>query len=325
MWALSATLTAASALSGTLCFGIPWHKVSRRLAGMGAALAGWEGIREATNDCGILIGDQDLFPVGSVSLNGIKIFGDFSVEKGVGVTATLIRDAGSGLNKVFHDLLRTQGAIYRRSSNLEFHEGGGVSADVRGDQVLVGSAAFMNLMEITLPTGLNVKNAVFCAIDHELAGIFALNYTLNQVVDPALNALIQNGVRPVLVTRDFNLIPATLNKRFKLPVDKMDFPPVERRVELSDENQEHSPILTAVLCREGLGPYAEAVVACRRLRWATRASALVCCLGSCVGVGLAYYLTYMGAYSSLSAASLLIFMIAWAIPPRLIMGWVNQF
>ena len=35
----------------------------------------------------------------------------------------------------------------------------------------------MNLMEVPLPQGLNVKNAVFCAIDGELAGIFALNYT----------------------------------------------------------------------------------------------------------------------------------------------------
>lgn len=325
LWTLSATLTASSSLSGALCFGLPWHKISRRLAGMGAAIPGWDGIKAARNNCGILIGDQDLFPVGSISLNGIKIFGDFSVEKSVAVTATLIRDSGSGLHKVFHDLLRSQGAIYRRASHLEFHEGGGVSADIRGEQVLVGSAAFMNLMEIRLPSGLNVKNAIFCAIDNELAGIFALNYNLNGSIDPALTALIGNGVRPVLCTRDFNLIPATLSRRFKLPVDKMDFPAVERRVELSEENQEHSPILAAVLCREGLGPYAEAVVASRRLRWATRVSALVSCLGSVLGVVLAYYLAYVGAYSSLSAANLLIFMFMWSIPPRLIIGWVNQF
>ena len=52
----------------------------------------------------------------------------------------------------------------------------------------MGSASFMHLMEITLPQGLNVKNAVFCAIDGELAGIFALNYTLPDVVFPALDS-----------------------------------------------------------------------------------------------------------------------------------------
>ena len=84
-------------------------------------------------------------------------------------TATLIRDSGCGLDKVFHDLLRAQGAIYRHADRLCCYEGGGLSANIRGDQVLVGSSAFMNLMEVTLPQGLNIKNAVFCAIEGELA------------------------------------------------------------------------------------------------------------------------------------------------------------
>ena len=59
----------------------------------------------------------------------------------------------------------------------------------------------------------------------------------------------------MLATRDFNLIPAMLHQRFKLAADKMDFPPVERRRELSDPDQPHSSTITAVLCREGLLPY----------------------------------------------------------------------
>ena len=325
LWCLSATLAASASFSGALCFGLPWDNLSRRLAGVGGALAGWDGVVGTGGHSGILLTDADLFPPGSVSLNGIKIFGDFSVEKVVGVTATLIRDAGSGLDKIFHDLLRSQGAIYRRSSRFEFHEGGGVSAEIRGEQVLVGSASFMHLMEITLPQGLNVKNAVFCAIDGELAGIFALSYTLNGAVEPALHALIRNRIGPVLATRDFNLIPAMLRQRFKLPVEKMDFPAVERRVELSDEDQDHSEILTAVLCREGLGPYADTVVGGKRLRLAVRLSAVLSCLGAAVGVLLAFYLTFVGAYSSLSPASLLIFLLMWTVPTLLISGWVNRY
>ncbi len=65
---------------------------------------------------------------------------------------------------------------------------------------------------------------------------------------------MEEKVGPVLATRDFNLIPAMLHQRFKLAADKMDFPPVERRRELSDPDQEHSDTLTALLCREGLLP-----------------------------------------------------------------------
>ena len=323
LWCLSATLTASASLSGALCFGLPWLSLCQRLSKSGAAIAGWDGVT-ATGGSGIVVNDTDLFPPGCVALNGIKIFGDFPAEKVVADTATLIRESGCGLDKIFHDLLRAQGAIYRRVSNFFCYEGG-LSGVIRNEQVLVGSADFMRLMEVALPPGLRVKNAVFCAIDGELAGIFALNYTLHGTVDPALSSLIRNRITPVMATRDFNLIPAMLRQRFKLPVDRMEYPAAERRVELSDEDQLHSDILTAVLCREGIGPYSEAVVGAARLRRAVRASAVLASLGAVVGLILAFYLTFVGAYASLSAPNLLVFLIMWLVPTPLISGMVNKY
>ena len=325
LWCLSATLSASASFSGMLCYAVPWNRLSQRLAKSGAALAGWDGVTGTGGRCGVLLTDADLFPPGTISLNGIKVFGDFPVEKVVGVTATLIRESGSGLDKVFHDLLRTQGAIYRRCSDFCCYEGGGLSAAVRNEVVLVGSASFMHLMEVTLPQGLNVKNAVFCAIDGELAGIFALNYKLHPSVEPALNAIIRNRLFPVLATRDFNIIPAMLRQRFKLPADKLEFPPVERRVELSAEEQEHCPILSAVLCRQGVGPYAEVVVGAGRLRRAVRSCAVLASLGAFIGVLLAFYITFMQSYASLSPTNLLVFLFMWLVPTWLISGWVNRY
>lgn len=323
LWCLSTTLTASASLSGALCFGQPWLTLCQRLSKSGAAIAGWDGVT-ATGGSGILVTDADLFPPGYVSLNGIKIFGDFPAEKVVADTATLIRESGCGLDKPFHDLLRSQGAIYRRVSNFFCYEGG-LSGVIRNEQVLVGSADFMRLMEIALPPGLRVKNAVFCAIDGELAGIFALNYILHGALDPSLTSLIRNRVSPVMATRDFNLTPAMLRQRFKLPVERMEYPAVERRMELSDEDQLHSDILTAVLCREGIVPYSEAVVGAARLRRAVRTSAVLACLGATVGLILAFYLTFVGAYASLSAANLLVFLIMWLVPTPLISGMVNKY
>ena len=189
----------------------------------------------------------------------------------------------------------------------------------------MGSAAFMHLMEVTLPQGLNVKNAVFCAIDGELAGIFALNYKLHASVEPALNAIIRNRLFPVLATRDFNIIPAMLRQRFKLPADKMEFPPVERRIELSSDALEHAPILTAVLCRQGVYPYSEVVVGAGRLRRAVRATAVLASLGGFIGVLLAFYITFMQAYASLAPLNLLVFLFMWLVPTYLISGWVNRY
>ena len=287
VWGLSALFTVTAAFGGSLAYGRAFHKIARRLFQSGAALAGWPGIADSKRGDRVLITDTDLFPPGYVEMNGFKVLGDFPMERVVAYTATLIRDSGSGLTKLFQDQLRALGGMMRNGERLCCYEGGGLSATVRGDQVLVGSAAFMNLMEISLPVGLNVKNAVFCAINGELAGIFALSYNLPDTVFPSIEELMGEKVGPVLATRDFNLIPAMLQQRFKLAADKMDFPPVERRRELSDPDQPHSERLTAVLCREGLFPFAEAVTGAKRLRWATRMGAVLCCVSSVLGLLLA--------------------------------------
>ena len=63
----------------------------------------------------------------------------------------------------------------------------------------------------------------------------------------------------------------------------------------------------------------------KRLRLAVRITAGLASAGSAVGVLLAFYLTFVGAYSSLSPANLLIFMVMWLVPTLLISGWVNRY
>ena len=99
----------------------------------------------------------------------------------------------------------------------------------------------------------------------------------------------------------------------------------EKEAALSEEEREHSDTLTAVLCREGIAPYAEAVVGGRRLRAAVRLSAALACLGSVVGVLLAFYLTFVQAYASLTPVNLLIYLLMWLVPTPLISGWVDRY
>ena len=324
-WGLSALFSASAAFGSGLAYGRSFHKLARRLSQSGAALAGWPGVAGSRRGGRVLITDTDLFPPGYVEFNGYKVMGNFPVERVMAYTATLLRDAGSGLARMFHEQLRAMGGLLRNAERLCCYEGGGLSANIRGDQVLVGSAAFMNLMEIPLPPGLNVKSAVFCAINGELAGIFALSYTLPDTVFPSVEELMREKIGLVLATRDFNLIPAMLQQRFKLAADKMDFPPVERRRELSDPEQPHGDTLTALLCREGIFPFAEAVTAARRLRRATRVGAALCCMGAALGMVLAAYLVSAAAYGSLSPLNLLVYSLAWLMPVWFSSGWVHRF
>lgn len=323
LWAASACFTAAGAWSALLAFGLPYRKLSERLHHVGAALAGWAGAARCGHG-GVIVTDGDLFPTGSVTVAQVKVFGSASTEKVVGYTASMLRAMDCGLTRTFHDLLRTQGALYRDVADLEWHEGG-ASGVIRGKEVLVGTAAYMHLMEVTLPAGHNIKNAVFCAIGSQLSGMFLLHYAMSDAVNPSLSALMGAGLSPVLATRDPNLIPALLEQKFKLPVDKLEFPPVGRRLELSGRELEGDGALVALLSREGLSVYCDALVGGRRLRQAVRWGLIFALAGSVIGLCLTFYLASIGAYTSLTATNFLIFMAAWLVPEMLIANWVNQY
>ena len=302
---------------------MPYKKLAIRLNRVGAALAGWAGVKRGRQG-GIITTDGDLFPPGSVRVTQVKVFGGVATEKAVAYTATLLRVLNCGLSRPFHDLLRTQGAFYREVSGVRPHEGG-MSGIIRNQEVLVGTASFMHLMKVPMPQGLNVKNAVFCSISGQLAGMFLMEYRMSSETNPALSALMHADVNPILATRDFNLIPELLGKKFRLPVDRMEFPPVERRLELSRADQEHDEIPIALLCREGLTAFSDAVVGARRLRSAVRLSLTFALLSAVVGLTLTFYLTAVGAYTTLPPIVFLLFMTLWLVPELFIANWVNQF
>ena len=323
-WCLSVALTAGAPLAGMLAYSQPFLRLTKRLSGT-VALAGWDGVLSMEGDANILLKDDDLFPVGSVKSQGIKTFNGTPLERVTGCTASMIQASGSGLTKLFSDLVHIQGGFFRRVDSMHYHEAGGLVATIRGEQVMIGTAGFMTVMHIPLQQGEYVKEAIFCAINGQLQAIFSLKYEQPRRIRGALQSLIRAGVKPVLVTRDFNITPAMLHRRFQLPTNKMEYPEIKRRYELSDPGQEHNPVLGALVRRDGLGPFTEAIIGARRLRMVVRLNNILTILASVVGLVLAFYLTFIGAFLSLSSLNMLLFLLLWLVPNLLISVTVDKF
>lgn len=324
LWCLSVILTAATPFAGMLAYSQPFLRLTRRLSGT-VALAGWDGVLSMEGDANILLKDDDLFPVGSVKSQGIKTFNGTPLERVTACTASMIQESGSGLTKLFSDLIHIQGGFFRRVDSMHYHEAGGLVATIRGEQVMIGSAGFMTVMHIPLQEGEYVKEAIFCAINGQLQAIFSLKYDQPRKVRTALQALIRSGVKPVLVTRDFNITPAMLHRRFQLPVNRMEYPEIKRRYELSAPGQSHNPVLGALVRRDGLGPFTDAIIGARRLRLVVRLNIILSLLASVVGLVLAFYLTFIGAFLSLSSMNMLLFLLLWLVPNLLISVTVDKF
>lgn len=323
-WSLSALFCAAATLGVFLTFSLPARILGRKLNKAGATLAGWPGAAAGKGCKGAILQDYDIYPPGSITLMTARPFGNWNMERMTSYAASVVRASGSGLAYLFDRTMRNERGTYLQVEKLIMQENGIIGV-VQGQQVLVGNSDFMTRQGITLPQGVRAKDAVFCVLAREVIGMFVLSYNMHPSILPGLRTLFAHRLNPILAVRDFNLNPQRLRLRGRLPVDQLSFPDLQRRVTLTGPNQVHSNQLVAVLTKEGLAPFAQAVAGAKRIRRAHRLAAWFVNVSAVVGVFLTATLSSAAALSSMCAWNLSLFLLLWLVPVLLISLWTAQY
>lgn len=318
----SAILAAGATFSLPLCWGLPWSRLARHLQKTGCAVAGWSGAERISRRRCMILSDADLFPPGTIQLNGVKVYGE-ELKKAVSYAATMARCAGCGLERLFDGLLRAELGHYEKADDFSFYEEGGYSGTIHGESVLLGTASFMRKMEVRLPGDINLKTGIFLAVDRQLTAVFAVKYNPAENVDFALRMMRRSHITPILAARDPNITPALLKRKFHKKV-RVEYPDLTARVALSEAVQDRD-LPRALLFREGLLPYAETVAGSRRLCKAVRRAAALSILGSAAGTLLAFYLVFQRAYDLLTPLGLEAFLLLWTLPVLLMSDWTGRY
>jgi len=306
---LSALLAAAAPFSLMLAFSVPFGIVAKSIRKSGAALAGWGGADDVCFTDGACVTDEDLFPPGTVRLTGMRLFNGISQEKAIRYTASLVMASESGMANVFSDLLKTQAMNRIRVEDFACYEGG-VGALVRGERVGTGSAAFMNRLGVRVPDDTNMKNAVYMAVENRLAAMFTVDYKPNNSVQGALISILKWRIKLFFAVRDFNVTPLMLEQKFRVSLEGIEYIQARDSYNISDPNSGKQGRMAAVLTREGLGPFAEAVTGGRLLKSAALVATAVSVISAAFGVLLMFYMSWSGAFVSARPGNLLLFMLS---------------
>ena len=322
LWVLSALLAAAMPLAWPLAGALPLFFLNRRLSHSGCAVAGYCGAKAISGAKRIVITDEDLFPAGTLTLNGMKIYGE-ELGRVLSYAVTVARAADSQALPILEQLLSDQGGHAERLDDFRWYEEGGAGGTIHGETVLLGSAYFMRRQKVRLPKELKVPSGLFLAVDGQLTAIFALRYQPSRNVDWALRTLRRNRITPVLAVRGSNLTPDFLRRCFKVDA-KPIYPDVATRLSLLEKARRSAPAY-ALLYRDGLMPYAETVLGSRKLLLAVRWSTALAVLAAAAGLWLCYYLTGVGGYASLTPMRLVLFQLLWLVPELLLAGQVKHF
>ena len=315
---VSVLAAVGASFSCTICFSVPFAAAARRLRQSGAAIAGWSGLQDVGSGRGVIITDAELFPKGTVEIGKVRILEGSFADKIISYTGSVVAASGSGLAGPFADFLRRNAYSISRVEDFEPHDGGGVTAIVNGESIAVGGAGFMNLIGIRLPRKLTTKSSVYTAINGALVGIFNIEYKPIGSVQDALVTLLHSRLEPVFAIRDFNITPAMIKSRFKMPTDSFKFPAYAERYRISAAKPDPESRAAAVLVREGLGPLVEVAERGRRAYVGVRAAAAVSAVGSILGLVILFLLCWTGAFDSATVSNVIIYMLLWLLPVAIV-------
>ena len=325
LWSWAALLSAALPAGGFLAASRPFSILAKQLHHDGAAICGWRGAKNLSGECGIVIEDADLFPKANVSMNGMKMYSELPARQVVGYATAVIKAAGSGLLPLFEEVMKNEDGRRYTADSFHQYEGGGLGAEIKGDVVLLGSLAFMRLMGVRVPEGTRVQSALYISVNKELVGVFALTYQPSAGTRSGLNQIMRSvGLTPILATRDFMITPALVKKRYKISVDRVEFPVVAERIRLSSDTAGQNGRQGALMAKDSFLSFAAAVAGGRLLRRAVHSGVILSVFSGLLGLALMGVMTYLGSVLALSAANLTLFHLLWLIPTLLITGLIGK-
>ena len=116
---LSTSLLVAVPASFYVTLSRPMAILEKRLHMVGTVLCGWQGVQGLCGKAAFPLKDEDIFPVGSTKLNGVKFYGDRDPDQVVSYTTSLICASGSGLIPLFRQLLSSRDGSEQTVMNFQ--------------------------------------------------------------------------------------------------------------------------------------------------------------------------------------------------------------
>lgn len=318
-------LLSSTPLCGFVFYAKPYALLARTMAHFGAAIGGWQGAKTFRGRHTILLRDADLFPIQSVRLNGVKIYGTYPEELLLAYAAAATQASQSPLAPLFAQLCEERNCPQRHVQKYRYYNCGGIGAEIQGNVVLMGSLSFMNAMGIRKDHGMKMQRAIYLAVNGELACVFAVKYKVEPEIKEGLLALQNDGHFDfLLATRDFLITPEMMEEKFGISRKVFLYPDVHDRIALSQKPLPYNARQGALLCSGRFGTFAAATCCGRMLYGAITLGAALTVLTGAVGFAMAASLIAAGALSIMSTLNLTIFLLTWFLPELLFLRWTKK-
>lgn len=302
----------------------PMAILEQRLHKLGVVICGWQGVKGLCQKSVYPLKDGDIFPVGTLTLNGVKFYGEHSPDQIIGYATALSEAQDSQWAPVFLQLLESRSGPHYMADEFVFYDNGGVGGIINEQTVLMGTGSFMKEMGVEIPAGNQVDHPIYLSIDNVLCAVFALTYHRDKLAAAGLSALAGcSKLTSIYTGTDSMVDSAFLNKTFKVRMKRFLFPETSVRRQLADlPIPEDAPALL-LTTKNHLAARAYAISGARTLRSCVRIGTVMHIVAGCLGMLAAAAIAFLANTDLLNAGNVLLYHLLWFIPGFILTEWTR--
>lgn len=307
-----------------LAINVPLAKLCKRMRRAGAMVVGYEGIRALSNTNAVMMDVHELFPMGTVVLEGVKTFGTPNPEKAIYAASSLIREVGGTIGDVFQQVINENELA--KATGVTLEDENGVSGVVDGKKVLIGNRAILMNHKITPPERDDVvkftvggKKALFIAVDGVLEAMLILSYKADKRKKIELQRLEQNGVSVILRSTDANVTRKFISNTFGISESSVNIVCGSLGDAYVAATENEIPRGDALVATKGrVESMMSAVSACVKVKSLISLLVAVQNIGVILGFVLVAFLSCFAATAQLSSGALFLYILFWLVVTLLI-------
>ena len=319
--ALAVMACVSAPVCDLLAVNLPMRKLCKDSLSKNAMISGYPAVRQFCDTRAVICEAQDLYPIESITLNGVKAFTDRRLEEGMLAAAAILKEAKNPMACVFdHVVAGSRDKLPKVESTL-YEDRLGLVGWVDGERILFGNRALLDKYAITPPSEefeekqkKEGRLVTYLARSNELLAMFVTTYDTTLRIAEQLQRAEAAGISLLVHTTDCNITGEKIAADFGIFYRSVKVLPTGLGNVCQEITSQKEDSGRAYLATRGsFLSFIRAVSGCVRLKSNVSIAVTLQLIGIIIGILLASTITLFAGVGALKNIELLIFVLFWAI------------
>ncbi|MDO4419808.1 MAG: hypothetical protein Q4B92_05525 [Ruminococcus sp.] len=319
--ALAVMAAVSTPVANLLAVNLPMRRLCSETLKKNAMIAGYPSVRQFCDTKAVMVDAVDLYPAGSITLNGVKAFDNYKIEESFLSCAAVLREAGSPLAAVFDNVVDNHGGQLPKVESVMYEDKLGLVGWVNGERLLVGSAELLEKFGVTAPALSGEeqymkegRQKTYFAKGSKAVAMFVTTYSSTLRIAEELQRAEANGINMLVRTSDPNITSEKISEDFGIffrSVKVLSTGLGNVCQEVSSQKEDSSRAYLAT--RGSFLPFLRALSGCVRMKSNISLSVVIQLIGLILGVLITAAITLCAGVGSLGTIKILLYMLFWGV------------